>query len=74
MIGPEDSIQAKIHASSSIRAAFGKDSVKNAVHAPGTFQQKAAEMNLFFSGEMKPTALYTNCTCCVIKPHAVAAG
>ena len=50
MIGPEDSIQAKIHASSSIRAAFGKDSVKNAVHAPGTFQQKAAEMNLFFSG------------------------
>lgn len=74
MIGPEDSIQAKIHASSSIRAAFGKDSVKNAVHAPGTFQQKSAEMNLFFSGEMKPTALYTNCTCCVIKPHAVASG
>ena len=23
---------------------------------------------------MKPTALMTNCTCCLIKPHAVNAG
>ena len=74
MIGPENSVQAKIHASSTIRAAFGSDSVRNAVHAPSTFQQKAAEMNLFFSSAMKPTALFSNCTCCVIKPHAVEAG
>jgi nucleoside-diphosphate kinase len=32
MIGPENSIQAKINASSTIRAAYGSDSVKNAVH------------------------------------------
>ena len=74
MIGPEDSVKAKIHASSTIRAAYGSDSIRNAVHAPSTFQQKAAEMDLFFSSEMKPTALFTNCTCCVIKPHAVNAG
>lgn len=74
MIGPENSVQAKIHASNTMRAAFGTDSVRNAVHAPSTFQQKAAEMNLFFSSAMKPTALLTNCTCCVIKPHAIEAG
>ena len=74
MIGPENSVQAKIHNSTSIRAAFGSDSVRNAVHAPATFQQKAAEMNLFFSSAMKATALFSNCTCCVIKPHAVNAG
>ena len=32
MIGPENSVQAKIHASSSLRSAYGTDSVKNAVH------------------------------------------
>lgn len=32
MIGPENSVQAKIHQSSSIRAAYGTDSIKNAVH------------------------------------------
>ena len=37
MIGPDDSVQAKIHASSTIRAAFGSDKVRNAVHAPSTF-------------------------------------
>ena len=74
MIGPEDSVKAKIHASSTIRAAYGSDSIRNAVHAPATFQQKKAEMDLFFSPAMRPTALFSNCTCCVIKPHAVNAG
>ena len=32
LIGPADSVQAKINASSTLRAAFGSDSVKNAVH------------------------------------------
>lgn len=74
MIGPEDSVKAKIHASSTLRAAYGSDGVRNAVHAPSNHQQKKAEMDLFFSGAMKPTAMFSNCTCCVIKPHAVNAG
>ena len=32
LIGPGDSVQAKIHASSTLRAAFGSDAIKNAVH------------------------------------------
>ena len=57
-----------------IRSILGTDEVKNAVHGPSNAQQKAAEMNLFFSSALPPTAMFTNCTCCVIKPHAVNAG
>lgn len=32
LIGPENSVTAKIQASSSLRAAYGTDSVRNAVH------------------------------------------
>lgn len=71
MIGPENSIQAKINASSSLRAAFGSDSIKNAVHGSSNNQQKSAEMGLWFSPALKTSALFTNCTCAVIKPHAI---
>ena len=74
MCGPEDSIQAKIHASSSLRAAYGTDSLRNAVHGAPNNQQKTAEMNLWFSRELRTSALFTNCTCAVIKPHAIQAG
>lgn len=74
MIGPENSIQAKIHASSTLRAAYGCDSVKNAVHGSSNNQQKSSEVNLWFSRECRTSALFTNCTCAVIKPHAIQAG
>lgn len=38
LIGPEDSIQAKMHASSSLRAAYGTSAVKNAVHGSSSNQ------------------------------------
>jgi len=42
MAGPADALQAKMHQPKSIRAAFGTDAVKNAVHASsGAGQQKA---------------------------------
>jgi len=42
MAGPADSVQAKMHAPKTIRAAFGTDAVKNAVHASsGAAQQKS---------------------------------
>lgn len=74
MMGPENSIQAKINASSSLRAAFGSDSIKNAVHGSSNNQQKAAEMGLWFSPALRTSALFSNCTCAVIKPHAIQAG
>ena len=74
LIGPDDSVQAKMRAAGTLRAAYGTDSVKNAVHGATDFQQKKAQMDLFFSGEMKTSAMFTNCTCAVIKPHAIQAG
>lgn len=73
LLGPTDAVQAKVSAPSSIRAAFGTDHLRNAVHASSSAQQKRAEMDVFF-GELGTTALLNNCTCCVIKPHIVKAG
>lgn len=74
LIGPENSVQAKISASSTLRAAYGTDSIKNALHGSSNNPQKSAEMGLFFGREMKTSALFTNNTCAVIKPHAIQAG
>ena len=71
LIGPADSVQAKINASSTLRAAYGSDSIKNAVHGSSNNAQKTAEMNLWFSRELRTSAMMTNCTCAVIKPHAI---
>lgn len=74
LIGPENASQAKSEAPSSIRALFGADTIRNAVHGSENFQQKKAESDLFFSSEMGTPAMFTNCTCCVIKPHALQSG
>ena len=74
LIGPADSIQAKIHASSTLRAAYGSDTIKNAVHGSSNNMQKSAEMGMWFSRECRTSAMFTNCTCAVIKPHAIQAG
>ena len=71
MIGPENSVTAKIQASGTLRAAFGTDSIRNAVHGSTNNQQKTSEMSMWFSRECKTSALFTNNTCAVIKPHAV---
>lgn len=50
-------------------------SVKNAFHASANADSKRADLETFFeSGEITSSALFTNCTCVVIKPHVVAAG
>ena len=32
------------------------------------------EKDFFFGTDLRPTAFYNNCTCVVIKPHAIANG
>ena len=79
VIGPEDSEEARAKAPSSLRACYGKDRVHNGVH--GSADQEAAqkELDFFFptskSMQKGPTntATLENCTCCIIKPHAVQA-
>ncbi|ELW47264.1 Nucleoside diphosphate kinase 7 [Tupaia chinensis] len=78
LLGPANSGVARTDAPGSIRALFGTDGIRNAAHGPDSFASAAREMELFFpsSGGCGPanTARFTNCTCCIVKPHAVSEG
>ncbi|XP_012871084.1 PREDICTED: nucleoside diphosphate kinase 7 isoform X1 [Dipodomys ordii] len=78
LLGPANSEVARADAPGSIRALYGADSIRNAAHGPDSFASAAREMELFFpsSGGCRPanTAKFTNCTCCIVKPHAISEG
>ncbi|KAI0231460.1 Nucleoside diphosphate kinase 7 [Lamellibrachia satsuma] len=77
LVGPGDSTVARHSAPLSLRARFGKDHTRNAVHGSDNQEQANQELEFFFpsSGPVRRNpATYTECTCCVIKPHAVKAG
>lgn len=78
LLGPANSGIARSEAPGSVRALFGTDGIRNAAHGSDTFESAAREMELFFpsSGGCGPanTAKFTNCTCCIIKPHAISEG
>jgi nucleoside-diphosphate kinase len=58
----------------SIQRQFGAGTVRNAFHASTSADGKKEDLGIFFGGEIQSPALFTNCTCVVIKPHVVAAG
>lgn len=72
LIGPTNSNQAKLNAPNTLRAVFGTDGTRNAVHGSDSGPSVKREEDFFFSTQLKPTAFFNNCTCCIIKPHAVA--
>lgn len=78
ILGHANSLVARADAPGSLRALFGTDGIRNAAHGPDSFACAAREMELFFpsSGVCGPanTAKFTNCTCCIIKPHAISEG
>ncbi|XP_013805582.1 nucleoside diphosphate kinase homolog 7 isoform X2 [Apteryx mantelli] len=78
LLGPANSAVARTDAPDSIRANFGHDGLRNAAHGPDSVASAAQELELFFpsSGGHGPvnSAKFTNCTCCIIKPHAVNEG
>ncbi|NXC17367.1 NDK7 kinase, partial [Corythaeola cristata] len=78
LLGPVNSAVAQTDAPDSIRANFGHDGLRNAAHGPDSVASAAQELELFFpsGGGHGPvnSAKFTNCTCCIIKPHAVNEG
>jgi len=73
MMGPSSPAQAKEQAPRSIRAALATDDVRNAVHGSSSNEMATKELEFFFgSGKnWASTALFNNCTLCIVRPHAL---
>ncbi|KAK5907714.1 hypothetical protein CesoFtcFv8_005532 [Champsocephalus esox] len=78
ILGPGDSAVARKEAPESIRAKLGTDGVKNVGHGSDSIAAAARELEFFFPSTIghgpSNTAIFTDCTCCIIKPHAITAG
>lgn len=48
--------------------------MRNGVHASADESHFSKESELYFSKQFAPTAAFNNCTCCIIKPHAIQEG
>lgn len=75
LLGPTNTQRAQEEAPDSIRALFGTDGTRNACHGSDSPASAARELGIFFGDHniMPSTSLQNNCTCAVIKPHAVKA-
>jgi len=54
---------------------FGTDAVRDAIHGASGQHATRMEADHWFDASIFPTtAVGTNCTCVIVKPHIVAAG
>uniref|UniRef100_A0A8C1ZAV8 Nucleoside diphosphate kinase homolog 7 n=1 Tax=Cyprinus carpio TaxID=7962 RepID=A0A8C1ZAV8_CYPCA len=78
VLGPTDSGVAQKDAVNSLRGQFGTDGTKNAGHGSDSLASAARELEFFFPSTTghgpSNTAMYSDCTCCIIKPHAISEG
>ncbi|KAG5458702.1 MAG: nucleoside diphosphate kinase [Olpidium bornovanus] len=79
MIGPTDPAEAKIHRPMSIRARYGTDTMRNAVHGSDSPDSAYRELDLIFpdivkSENIPPPPPNLEYTLALIKPDAMAKG
>ena len=80
-LGPTNSEKAKQEAPNTIRAMFGTDGRRNAMHASDSRTSYKTESSFWFGDgieaskrPMQTTAVLNNCSLCLIKPHIVNGG
>ncbi|XP_041862814.1 nucleoside diphosphate kinase 7 isoform X2 [Melanotaenia boesemani] len=78
LLGSVDSAAAQREAPQSLCAQFGTDGIQNVGHGSDSLAAAARELEFFFPSTIghgpSNTAVCTDCTCCVIKPHAISEG
>ena len=57
-----------------LRQNYAASSIEDAVHAAASAEEARRQTDFFFGRKFKSIATYDNCTCCVIRPHAVREG
>jgi len=72
LVGPADPNDAKQAAPASLRAIFGKSKDKNAIHVSSDIGSAKAELAFLFDRSYPYTSVFTHCSVCIIRPHAVA--
>ncbi|KPJ08719.1 Nucleoside diphosphate kinase 7 [Papilio machaon] len=77
ILGDRDPLKAE---PGTIRALYGTDSVRNCVHAASNPEGALQDIEYFFppppirATRLRLTATLSNCTLCIVKPHAVREG
>ena len=76
LLGPTNTFTAQQEAPSSIRALYGTDGTRNACHGSDSTMSAERELSFFFDqpSRFPVTARFSNCSLCVIKPHAFNQG
>jgi len=76
LIGPTNCQIARVESPNSLRALYGQEGVKNACHGSDAVTSAKRELDFFFgeNSSLRTTAMFSNCTCGVIKPHIVNEG
>lgn len=72
LIGPTNVATAKSSSPNSIRALYGTEGVRNAVHGSDAVESAKREIEIFFGEkDTQPAFLTENISCVVIKPHVI---
>lgn len=76
IIGPTNTEKARKESPYSIRALYGTDGTKNAVHGSDSNESAKRELNFLFGKGSKVLNLpkLSNCSCLIIKPHIIKEG
>ncbi|XP_046966392.1 nucleoside diphosphate kinase 7 isoform X2 [Vanessa cardui] len=77
VLGDKDPLKAE---PGTIRALYGTDPVRNCAHVSSSAEEALEDIDYFFpppalrSVRLRLTATLSNCTLCIVKPHAIREG